>query len=640
MSLLGVFSLSKEDLSDAEIAALAQASTIAVSAITGLLLQTLLLPKPGQLNLSKVIHHPRDDPSNFLTSKRGQQLTLIQNLVHVAFVKDDLHKLNHLPVDSVCNLERICSNDHGLCYGLGQLSIHYIQNSLRYNSVSVKEEGSSSAAFPLALIQREDALAFAGLDTRSCLQFLQELYGQWLTTPETPLSLLTETVRSMLALSDLFSEPAQFRWMFDHFNEIQKVHPIEDEILNNLLRLGICKSIAVLGLAEPDLLERTRKSLEAGFKAANLPTRMGCLQSTLYLLQCENPQVTSEVNTNILPFVLDYLQTYLQHYATPHVGVCEGHVSLMWSMAFYILENHIESFELNEDQNSRRKEWASNMMKLAISEASKITTSQIPNGVYLVLLTGLERLAIEQIPDEALSNKLMKMTTDLLTEPNPVIFIPAIQLFLACMYSNKMNATEASLGQDPEQLMQAMEQMSILFDCVRRSGVSEAELLTDILPRVLVDFFSASDVMNRVINEFISPGQPHQVLLAGVLFVVFQQAAGQDQMVMMQQWVLSSLPNFTKRSPVSHSMWCLSVFFFSAAADNAHLQALFPYLQQRFGCYTHEDKRLFCLAARHFYQSLGEDKTSKEHFLQTIRNVAQPRTPYYDLLKSIENDPL
>ena len=71
-------------------------------------------------------------------------------------------------------------------------------------------------------------------------------------------------------------------------------------------------------------------------------------------------------------------------------------------------------------------------------------------------------------------------------------------------------SAEASLGQDPEQLMQAMEQMSILFDCVRRSGVAEAKLLCDILPRVLVDFFSASDVMNRVINEFISPGQPHQ----------------------------------------------------------------------------------------------------------------------------------
>ena len=35
MALLGVFSLSKDDLSDAEVAALAQVSTLSVSAITG-----------------------------------------------------------------------------------------------------------------------------------------------------------------------------------------------------------------------------------------------------------------------------------------------------------------------------------------------------------------------------------------------------------------------------------------------------------------------------------------------------------------------------------------------------------------------------------------------------------------------------
>ena len=527
-------------------------------------------------------------------------------------------------------------------YGLGQLSLHFIQSSIRYNSVSsIDTSTRSSTAFPLALIQREDAMSLSGLDTRSCLQFLQELYGQWLTE-ETPLGLLTETVRSMLALSDLFTETSQFQWMFDHFSEFQKTHPVEDEILTNLLRIGLCKCICICGLSNSDssdLLERIRKSLESGIKAANLSTRIGCIHSFLYLVQCEGqPEVIKEVVNPLMPQIMDYLQTYLQHSATPHVGVCEVHVSLMWSMAFYILENHghDDLVEESADQ-TRKKEWCTNMLKLAINEAPKVLeTNGISHGLYLVILTGLERLVIEQSMDEILVNKMVKMTTDLLTEPNPVIFIPAVQLFLASMYSNKIDNDEIN-DQDPEQLMQAMEQMSILFDCVRRSGAKEAGLLCKILPKVLVDFFSASDVMNRVINEFISPGQPHQVLLSGVLFAVFQQAAAQDQLVMMQQWVLSSLPNFTKRSPVSHSMWCLTVFFISAAADNPYLQALFPYLQQRFGCYCHEDKRLFCLAARHFYFSLGEDKTSKEHFLQTVKSVAQPRTPYYDLLKSIEN---
>ena len=81
------------------------------------------------------------------------------------------------------------------------------------------------------------------------------------------------------------------------------------------------------------------------------------------------------------------------------------------------------------------------------------------------------------------------------------------------------------------------------------------------------------------------------VLLAGVLFAVFQQAAGQDQMVMMQQWVLSSLPNFTKRSPVSHSMWCLTVFFFSAAADNCHLQVNFTVLLNKFHVFSRRSQK-------------------------------------------------
>ena len=112
------------------------------------------------------------------------------------------------------------------------------------------------------------------------------------------------------------------------------------------------------------------------------------------------------------------------------------------------------------------------------------------------------------------------MSTDLLTESNPVIVIPALQLFLTCMYTMNNNSSSTDDNDDlesvnidtnPELLMQAMERMSILFDCVRRLGPEEASLLCEILPKVLFDFFPAADVVNRVISEFISPGQPHQV---------------------------------------------------------------------------------------------------------------------------------
>ena len=111
-------------------------------------------------------------------------MTLIQNLIHDG-MKGDGCNLKHLPVDSVCNIERCCNYGN---YSLGQLSVHYIQSSIRYNSVSASDHADScnkstksSTAFPLALIQLEDAMSQSGLDIRSCLQFLQELYGQWLT---------------------------------------------------------------------------------------------------------------------------------------------------------------------------------------------------------------------------------------------------------------------------------------------------------------------------------------------------------------------------------------------------------------------------------------------------------------------------
>ena len=233
-----------------------------------------------------------------------------------------------------------------------------------------------------------------------------------------------------------------------------------------------------------------------------------------------------------------------------------------------------------------------------------------------------------------------------------------MQLFLSCIYSDVGNyrkkshtittspnetkdqrkidtKTEFDLGDDPELLMQTMEQVSIIFDCVRRSDSTIAGLLCyDVLPSILLDFFPASDVINRVINEFISPGQPHQVLLAWVLFAVFKHGAQQDQTSMLQEWVLMALPNFTKRSPISHSIWCLTVFFISASATNLWLQSMFPYLQQRYGYYQNEDKKLFCVAAKYFYNNLDHE-LHKQKFIDTFELVSHPQTPYYDLLKSL-----
>ena len=47
---------------------------------------------------------------------------------------------------------------------------------------------------------------------------------------------------------------------------------------------------------------------------------------------------------------------------------------------------------------------------------------------------------------------------------------------------------------------------------------------------------------------------------------------------MLTEWVLVSLPNFTRRAPLSYSLWCLSCFFL-AASPNPWLQVNYQHKQ-------------------------------------------------------------
>ena len=54
--------------------------------------------------------------------------------------------------------------------------------------------------------------------------------------------------------------------MLGTLSDLYKVHPAEDELLTELLVLGISKAVSVVGFLEPDLYERLRKGLETGLR--------------------------------------------------------------------------------------------------------------------------------------------------------------------------------------------------------------------------------------------------------------------------------------------------------------------------------------------------------------------------------------
>ena len=51
-------------------------------------------------------------------------------------------------------------------------------------------------------------------------------------------------------------------------------------------------------------------------------------------------------------------------------------------------------------------------------------------------------------------------------------------------------------------LMQMMEQMSILFDCVRRAAPQEAQLLSEILPQVSLSDYHKHSSNSTVENSY------------------------------------------------------------------------------------------------------------------------------------------
>lgn len=445
--------------------------------------------------------------------------------------------------------------------------------------------------------------------------------------------LVNAVVKSIVCLSDLFTERFQFEWMLETLLDVQKVHPSEDELVLQYLNVGICKSAGVVGV-ESQAADRLLKMLDTGLKSTHLPSKTHALHGILYILEAGIMDLTKQLIPMVTEFLLRHLAVISQASITS-----QQFVLTLWATAFYILENYQE--ELHDTDIPIK------ILQLAVNAASSNEESTCIS-VYLSILRGLERLLLTDVLSKADAETIIKLSVDRLCLPSPQRALPALGLMLTCMYSGKQfeqyspAPRDSSYGfpspgqdyvvgyQDPETLILAMERITVLFDRIRKGFPYEASIVTRILPEFLADFFPPQDIMNKVIGEFISSQQPHPLLIAKVVFRVFYYLHQQNQQVLVRDWVMLSLSNFTQRTPVAMAVWSLSCFFISAST-NSWLKALFPHILGRMGKMETIDRKLFCLAALDFRRQLV-DETQKRAFHSTFQHVAQPDTPYHDLL--------
>uniref|UniRef100_A0AAQ5Z840 Huntingtin n=1 Tax=Amphiprion ocellaris TaxID=80972 RepID=A0AAQ5Z840_AMPOC len=645
-----------------------QLNVLAVQAITSLVLSAMTLPTAGNPAVSCLEQQPRNKSLKALETRFGRKLAVIRGEVEreiqaLVSKRDNVHThhpyhawdpvpslsaastagtlISHEKLLLQINTEREMGN---MDYKLGQVSIHsvWLGNNitpLREEEWGEDEEDEADTPAPTSppISPINSRKHRAGVDIHSCSQFLLELYSQWLipgspSNRRTPTILISEVVRSLLAVSDLFTERNQFDMMFSTLMELQKLHPPEDEILNQYLVPAICKAAAVLGM-DKVIAEPVCRLLEMTLRSTHLPSRMGALHGVLYVLECD---LLDDTAKQLIPTVSEYLLSNLRAIAHCVNLHNQQHVLVMCAVAFYMMEN----YPLDVGA-----EFMAGVIQLCgvMVSASEDST---PSVIYHCVLRGLERLLLSEQLSRVDGEALVKLSVDRVNMPSPHRAMAALGLMLTCMYTGKQGKEKASPASRPahsdpqapdsESIIVAMERVSVLFDRIRKGLPSEARVVSRILPQFLDDFFPPQDVMNKVIGEFLSNQQPYPQFMATVVYKVFQTLHATGQSSMVRDWVLLSLSNFTQRTPVAMAMWSLSCFFVSASTSQ-WISALLPHVISRMGSSEVVDVNLFCLVAMDFYRHQIDEELDRRAFQSVFETVASPDSPYYQLLGCLQS---
>ncbi|KAF6723879.1 Huntingtin, partial [Oryzias melastigma] len=434
-----------------------QLNVLAVQAITSLVLSAMTLPTAGNPAISCLEQQPRNKSLKALETRFGRKLAVIRGEVEreiqaLVSKRDNIHThhpyhawdpvpslsaasaagtlLSHEKLLLQINTEREMGS---MDYKLGQVSIHsvWLGNNitpLREEEWGEDEEDEADTPAPTSppLSPINSRKHRAGVDIHSCSQFLLELYSQWLIPGSpghrrTPTILISEVVRSLLAVSDLFTERNQFEMMFSTLMELQKLHPPEDEILNQYLVPAVCKAAAVLGM-DKAIAEPVCRLLETTLRSTHLPSRMGALHGVLYVLECD---LLDDTAKQLIPAVSEYLLSNLRAIAHCVNLHNQQHVLVMCAVAFYMMENY------PLDVGPEFMAAVIQLCGVMVSASEDCT----PSIIYHCVLRGLERLLLSEQLSRMDGEALVKLSVDRVNMPSPHRAMAALGLMLTCMYT-------------------------------------------------------------------------------------------------------------------------------------------------------------------------------------------------------------
>lgn len=188
MSLLSVLNTTPDDnLDQEEINNITHTMSLAVRAITSLLIQTLYIPIAGNRNLCKLLHVPRDRYIETSSSRLYYDLFIL-NLIIIFF---SISKLKKIQINFECEIKTYYNNSFSgqiLTNVFDKCNIEKLNNSYTYGQLSLEyllvtsNINNTDSVYVNNLINsRNKMLKESGLDINSCIQFFLDLYSQWIS---------------------------------------------------------------------------------------------------------------------------------------------------------------------------------------------------------------------------------------------------------------------------------------------------------------------------------------------------------------------------------------------------------------------------------------------------------------------------
>ena len=465
---------------------------------------------------------------------------------------------------------------------------------------------------------REQSMQWKGIDLTMLISSIMNFLGNQIRSPN--LLLRKEAIKSILVLSDLFGR-GHFQWMLALYHAILAKDTTSDVRSRTYLALGMCKAIAVLNKcgADGEAAMALSKDMIADVQAlvresaaaktdegveTSLSLRLAGFRGLTFLVEARVTTILLPMLPKLVPVIIDAMGD----------GKPSRLQTCALQLAFLLMEKYPKECE--------EKDFTRQAIDSAVETCS---APMAPFHVCDLVFAGFGRLLTSFSLSQQHRQRLLPLTRHQLHAQNFNRRLLVLNLMFTSMFSagNKTDGAEPS-AVDAAAIAEArnserQHDVLQLLRNVRVGGKSE-EMVSRVLPQLLLDVFQIDQLMTLLLSEFLSAGS-HPVMMVHVLREVFQHLVRTARENVMLKWALVFVESLAKATGASHvrRVWGLTCVFL-AAARNKHLRCLFA----EAASHVSLDEELVVLAATDFYDSYArEDASTRERFLRLVDEASE-----------------